>query len=227
MVSAGVGAASVVVVVSAASSWLSFATRGLSWSPATAASDAPAKKIVVKTSVEASRRLRDLGSVVSSEPGAAPPNSQFSLRMNRRGIAVCSLCLSPWPPLGARIGPFLRSRLRAVAIELRSPGPLPHSRERRHGSPTRGIRARPGATMTGSRLTTRRSGAPKDRERTFDACLPVSLGFESISPQLVLVFRFARSARSSCGKGVNHRDVHGSGYLLPRPAFGRGRSDDG
>jgi hypothetical protein len=52
----------VLVVMSAASSWLSFAISGFSWSPATAASDAPAKKIVVKTSVVASRRFRDLGS---------------------------------------------------------------------------------------------------------------------------------------------------------------------
>jgi hypothetical protein len=52
----------VLVVESAASSWLSLAISGFSWSPATAASDAPAKKIVVKTSVVASRRFRDLGS---------------------------------------------------------------------------------------------------------------------------------------------------------------------
>jgi cell division protein FtsW len=63
----------VVVVVSPASCWLSSPLRGfigLSWLPATAASDAPAKKSVVKTSVVASRRFLDLGSPDSPSSGA-------------------------------------------------------------------------------------------------------------------------------------------------------------
>jgi len=67
---AGVAVASV-VVVAPASCWLSSAVRGLNWLPATAASDAPAKKIVVKTSVVASRRFLDLGSPDAPSAGAA------------------------------------------------------------------------------------------------------------------------------------------------------------
>src|SRR5882724_10925367 len=51
-----------VVVVSPASCWLSSPGRRPTWLPATAASDAPAKKSVVKTNVVASRRFLDLGS---------------------------------------------------------------------------------------------------------------------------------------------------------------------
>src|SRR6266542_1865837 len=58
--------------------------------PATAASDAPAKKTIVKTKVVASRRLRDLGLPDWSSAGSALPKSQLSLRVNHRGIAVCS-----------------------------------------------------------------------------------------------------------------------------------------
>ena len=83
-------AVSVVVVVSVAAA-SSLGMEADSRSPATAASDAPAKKRTVKTNVVANRRLRDLGSRGPSSVGSGlPPKSQFSLRENHRGIAVSS-----------------------------------------------------------------------------------------------------------------------------------------
>jgi hypothetical protein len=64
--------------------------------PATAANDAPAKNTSVKTKVRASRRLRDLGSRASPSAGSGlPPKSQFSLRVNDRGIALSSFLIEP------------------------------------------------------------------------------------------------------------------------------------
>src|SRR3954462_3445820 len=64
--------------------------------PATAASEAPAKNRVVNTKVVASRRLRPLVSPDSGWSGSGlPPKSQFSLRVNHRGIAVCSFWIEP------------------------------------------------------------------------------------------------------------------------------------
>jgi hypothetical protein len=60
-------------------------------SPANAASEAPAKNSVVNKKVVANRRLRLLGSPAGGCSGSGlPPKSQLSLRVNHRGIAVCS-----------------------------------------------------------------------------------------------------------------------------------------
>jgi hypothetical protein len=62
--------------------------------------------------VVASLRLRDFGSRDSlSEGSGRPPNSQLSLRGNRRGIAIRSFVKRPGRHLGRGIC-VIRSRLR-------------------------------------------------------------------------------------------------------------------
>src|SRR5689334_21660479 len=86
----------VVVVVASTAAELSSAIEAEKRLPATAASEAPAKNRVVNTKVVASRRLRPLGSPDSAPSGSGlPPKSQFSLRVNHRGIAVCSFWIEP------------------------------------------------------------------------------------------------------------------------------------
>jgi hypothetical protein len=86
----------VVVVVDSIAAELSSAIDAEKRSPATAASEAPAKNNAVKTKVVASRRLRPLGSRDAASSGLGlPPKSQLSLRVNHRGIAVCSFSIEP------------------------------------------------------------------------------------------------------------------------------------
>src|SRR5690242_6147652 len=124
---------SATVVVDSIAAELSSAIVAEKRLPATAASEAPAKNKVVKTKVVASRRLRRLGSPDSASSGdGLPPKSQFSLRVNHRGIAVRSFWIEPLAATrGAECGLVIPSAAACgdPHIDLPVHKPLPQVRE--------------------------------------------------------------------------------------------------